>query len=327
MLTDFQINPQLNIPIYQQLVDAIAMAVKKGQLAPGQQLPTVQELSEQLNVARGTAKRAYDELEHLGLVEKAQGRGTFVSDRPKTSGSRKDQAMAAIDKLLEELQRQGFSPAQIGIFLDLKLRQLEEKTTSIKVAILECNQENLTYLTEQLRTIPQVDIYSYLVENLEQYPYQLEEDLDLAVTTANHGAFLRSILPGDVRVARVALRLTNQCLSSIIKLHRGQRVGTLCYSSRFGQLLYTTAQSYTEGVELCAPTEFAAIADMQAYLNRMDAVLLPRDYEKYCTAPAAQALRDYDGQKILCSYEMDEGSFLYLQEKSRQILEQKKTDG
>ena len=66
----FQINTELDIPIYQQLVDAIRLAVKKGTLQPDEQLPTVQELSVRLGVARGTIKRAYDELERIGLVEK-----------------------------------------------------------------------------------------------------------------------------------------------------------------------------------------------------------------------------------------------------------------
>ena len=44
----YQINPELDVPIYQQLVDTIRAAVKKGDLVPNQQLPTVQELSEQL---------------------------------------------------------------------------------------------------------------------------------------------------------------------------------------------------------------------------------------------------------------------------------------
>ena len=71
----FSVNPQLDIPIYRQLVDAIRAEVKKGTLPPQTQLPTVQELSETLNVARGTVKRVYDELEREGLVEKVQGRG------------------------------------------------------------------------------------------------------------------------------------------------------------------------------------------------------------------------------------------------------------
>ena len=85
----YQINPELDIPIYRQLVDAIRTAVKKGQLLPNQQLPTVQELSEKLGVARGTVKRVYDELEREGLIEKVQGRGTFVCYRPASASSRK----------------------------------------------------------------------------------------------------------------------------------------------------------------------------------------------------------------------------------------------
>ena len=42
----FQINPALEVPIYQQLVDKIRAAVKLGDLVPGQQLPTVQELAQ-----------------------------------------------------------------------------------------------------------------------------------------------------------------------------------------------------------------------------------------------------------------------------------------
>ena len=75
----YQINPELDVPIYQQLVDTIRAAVKKGILIPNQQLPTVSELYQKLGIARGTIKRAYDELERSGIVDKAQGRGTFAT--------------------------------------------------------------------------------------------------------------------------------------------------------------------------------------------------------------------------------------------------------
>ena len=53
----YQINPQLDIPIYQQLVDTIRTAVKKGILAPNQQLPTVSELSEKLDITPDVVSR------------------------------------------------------------------------------------------------------------------------------------------------------------------------------------------------------------------------------------------------------------------------------
>lgn len=319
----FQINTELDIPIYQQLVDAIRVAVKKGTLLPNEQLPTVQDLSVRLGVARGTIKRAYDELERLGLVEKVQGRGTFVSYRPENSGSRKEQAMAAIDKLLNDLEDQGFSAAEINIFLNLKLRDRAEQESRVKVAVVECNPENLSHMADQLRTIPNTDIYAYLVESIEEYPYKLAEDLDLVVTTATHADFLESVLPERKRMARIALRLTKHCLADIIKLRKGRNVGILCYSLRFGQLLYDTCKVYTEGINLSAPVAFSTELDMEAFLRGKDTVLVPQDYEKYCSTQVAAVLERFHGRLIECSYEMDEGSFIYLQEKTKRILEEK----
>ena len=74
MELSIHINPELDVPIYRQLSDAIGTAIRKGELTAGQQLPTVQEVTESLCVARGTIKRAYDELERGGLVEKEIGR-------------------------------------------------------------------------------------------------------------------------------------------------------------------------------------------------------------------------------------------------------------
>ena len=122
MKSIYKINTELDIPIYQQLVDSIRAAIKKGELVAGQKLPTVQEVTEALGIARGTIKRAYDELEQIGLIEKVQGRGTFVRYQPENSGSRKEQAMAAIDTVLNQLEEMGFSAAEINIFLNLKLR-------------------------------------------------------------------------------------------------------------------------------------------------------------------------------------------------------------
>ena len=319
----YQINPELDVPIYQQLVDAIRLAVKKGTLQPNEQLPTVQELSTRLRVARGTIKRAYDELERIGLLEKVQGRGTFVSYRPENSGSRKEQAMAAIDRLLNDLENQGFSAAEINIFLNLKLRDRAEQESRIKIAVVECNPENLSHMTDQLRTIPNTDIYSYLAESIEEYPYKLAEDLDLVVTTAAHADFLESVLPERRRMARVALRLTKHCLSDIIKLRKGRSVGVLCYSMRFGHLLYATCQTYTEGIALTSPVEFASVPELEGYLRDKDTVLVPQDYEKYCSVQQAQVLDRFHGKLIECSYEMDEGSFIYLQEKTKRLLEEK----
>ena len=319
----YSVDPGLDIPIYQQLVDRIRVSVKKGLLQSGQKLPTVQELADSLSVARGTIKRAYDELEREGLLEKVQGRGTFVSYRPESTGSRKEQAMAAIDTMLDKLEEMGFSAGEVNIFLNLKLRERAEQEAYVKVAVLECNPETLSQMSEQLHHIKQVDLYSFLLDSVEQYPYKLDESFDLIVTTATHAEYLEKALPVNRRIARVALRPSAHSLAGIITLRQGTRLGILGYSQRFAQLLYTTCQNYTEGVTISEPAVFSPDMDTENWLEDKDVVVLPKNYEKYCTAKAADSLRRFAGERIECFYKMDEGSLLYLEEKIKRILEKK----
>lgn len=317
----FTINAELDIPIYQQLVDQIRAAAKKGQLTAGQQLPTVQDVSVDLSIAKGTIKRAYDELEREGIVEKVQGRGTFVCYRPMDTASRKDQAMAAIDQMLDSLEHMGFSPTEVSIFLDLKLRQRAQQDARIRIAVVECNTENLTRMSEQLRRIDHVELYSHLLGSIRDYPYNLAEDTDLIVTTATHADELESLLGERKKVIRVALRLESGCMLALLRLRKGQKVGILCSSMRFGQLLAQTCRQYAEDVELTEPATFTqAVGE---YLQGKDALLLPEDYLRYCDNSAKDAIRRFRGTVITCGYELDEGSFLYLKEKTKRMLENK----
>lgn len=319
----YKINTELDVPIYRQLVDGIRAAIKSGKLTAGQQLPTVQEVTQSLGIARGTIKRAYDELELAGLVEKVQGRGTFVRYQPANSGSRKEQAMAAIDSMLKQLEDMGLSPAEINIFLNLRLRQWEEQEAHVKVAVVECNPENLSQMSEQLRHINGVDIYSYLLESVQQYPYKLGEDFDLIVTTAAHADYLEEILPTKRNVSRVALRPSARYLAHILKLRPGEKLGIIGYSQRFGQLMYSTCKTYVEDAQVFEPITAGSEEELKRYLKGKGAVLVPKSYEKYFSARAVEILRSFPGVLVDCYYEMDEGSVLYMETKIKRLLESK----
>ena len=321
----FQVDPKLDIPIYRQLVDKIRAAVKMGDLIAGQQLPTVQELADQLSVAKGTVKRAYDELGTMGVLEKIQGRGTFVCYQPANSGSRKERAMGAIDALLDQLEEMGFSATEINIFLSLKQRERAESVSTVKVAVLDCNPETVSQLSDQLRSIKGIELYSYLLETIRQYPYKLDEEADLVITTAEHAEYVESILPDRKKLARMAIRPTSDTLTGMVRLRGGEKVGILTNSARFGDMLYNACHSYARNVAFSQPRLFEAETDLQAYLADKDAVLVPIHYEKYCSDQAAAILSKWGkgGRLIPCAYEMDEGSALYLEEKLQQLRQSK----
>lgn len=182
----YQIDFVEGVPVYRQLVDRIRANIKSGVMENGMQLPTVRELAGQLGLALGTVKRAYDELGKEGLVQQVQGRGTFVSYRHVDSESRKERAMSAIDEMLQVLEEMNFSMTETRIYLDLKLRQREMVQENLKVALVECNPEVLSQVADQLRSIPGIDIFTYLLEEMRRYPYHLSEEMDLVVTTMTH---------------------------------------------------------------------------------------------------------------------------------------------
>src|SRR5579862_3445998 len=66
-------------PLYLQVYDAIADAIKSGRLKPGDRLPTERSFCEQLGVSRATVRRAMRRLVDEGVVEATVGRGSFVS--------------------------------------------------------------------------------------------------------------------------------------------------------------------------------------------------------------------------------------------------------
>src|SRR6266576_1516784 len=76
------ISPKDGVPIYRQIVNQVKYLVGSGRLAPGEELPPIRVLAEQLVVNPNTVARAYAELEHAGIVTKRHGSGTYISETP-----------------------------------------------------------------------------------------------------------------------------------------------------------------------------------------------------------------------------------------------------
>jgi GntR family transcriptional regulator len=76
----FQLNFKSGMPIYLQVVDQIKAAAASGALRPGEVLPSIRPLAQDLRVNRNTIAKAYSELESLGVIETLPGRGCFLKE-------------------------------------------------------------------------------------------------------------------------------------------------------------------------------------------------------------------------------------------------------
>ena len=74
----FQINFKSGMPVYLQLVDQVKAAAASGALEPGEALPSIRPLAEELRLNRNTVAKAYSELESLGVIETLPGKGCFL---------------------------------------------------------------------------------------------------------------------------------------------------------------------------------------------------------------------------------------------------------
>src|SRR2546425_11418960 len=83
-----QINYKSGKPVYLQIVDQTKAAAASGVLQPGEALPYIRPLAEELRVNRNTIAKAYSELESLGVIETHPGKGCFL--KQNNSPLRKD---------------------------------------------------------------------------------------------------------------------------------------------------------------------------------------------------------------------------------------------
>ena len=97
-----QIDFKSGTPVYLQLADQVRYGAASGALRPGELLPPIRPLAEQLHLNRNTVAKAYSELEGLGVIETIPGKGCFVKETnsPFTQQVRQKLLTAKIDEAI-----------------------------------------------------------------------------------------------------------------------------------------------------------------------------------------------------------------------------------
>ncbi|MBI2434135.1 MAG: GntR family transcriptional regulator [Candidatus Hydrogenedentes bacterium] len=115
------ITPGDGIPIYRQIITQIRYLVASGRLQPGDELPPIRTLAQQLLINPNTVARAYRDLESMGLLSSRQGSGTVVADRG--SPLAREEKLRIINDRLDGLLAEA---SQLGLELD-ELQHLLQK--------------------------------------------------------------------------------------------------------------------------------------------------------------------------------------------------------
>jgi len=99
-----------NKPIYIQIMDLIKKKMISKEFLPGDKLPSVRDMSKQLEVNPNTVQRAYIEMEREMLVYTKRGQGTFIVDEPEfVLKLRKEMVLDRVGRFVREMEGFGFS--------------------------------------------------------------------------------------------------------------------------------------------------------------------------------------------------------------------------
>lgn len=315
----YHIKSDSNTPIYRQLVDQIHADIRSGVLQNGVQLPTVREMAQRMQLSCGTVKRVYDCLQEMGDIEMTRRRGTFVKYAHTERDSHKIQGMNAIDQMIRRLTELNFSPAEIQIFINLKMREWGMKWMGVCIAVAESCAECVCCVEEQLKQIGNVSVSVWPLRQIREYPYGVVEQNDVILTAPENYRMLQSLLPEEEKLLSVALEPEKGFWLEAARFE-GKRVGVICEDEGFAETLKRQLPEKMGGrMCLCMAQDAAEVG---TFLETLDCLIVAPDYQSRFDAPITEKI-DAFPDVIPFRYLIDRGSMLYLQERIARIRDER----
>ena len=130
----FQVDFKSGKPVYLQLVDQIRYAAASGVLRPGDLLPSIRPLAEELRVNRNTIAKAYTDLESQGVIETIPGKGCFLKENnsPFTKQVRQKLLITEIDEAVVTAHHMRVDRARFLALVNERLDYFERKSGATK---------------------------------------------------------------------------------------------------------------------------------------------------------------------------------------------------
>ena len=113
-----------SVAVYVQIENHVQFAISSGRLGAGDQLPSVRELSERLDVNPNTVAKAYRDLEVMGLLYTRRGMGVFVNEgvEEKCGEDCRKRIIQRIHEVVAEAKAAGITPKDVAAAVDKCLK-------------------------------------------------------------------------------------------------------------------------------------------------------------------------------------------------------------
>lgn len=279
----FFVNRQSAVPLHVQIKEQIRYAVTSGDLAPGEPLPSIRELTAQLGVHRNTVHRVYMELQALGVLVSRPGVGVFVNEELASAVSPTD--LAAVDALIErffvEARRTGINPVTLSQLVSQRAPAHDARHPSI--AFVECTAHQSVECARDLGEAFGVRVEHLLLDDLRRHPSKVRADLRHVVTSLFHYDEVCAWASAeDRRVHAVTYGLHPATQRQLRQISPDARLGFVCHDANTEEVIgKQVAARVPDGVFVgCASLESREAA--LELLGRVDTVILTEPAAAFC---------------------------------------------
>ena len=197
------------VPLYAQIVEQLKQDIENGVFNKTGRIPTEAELAEQYRVSRITVRRAVDDLVNQGLVEKKQGKGTFITSQKFSR--RLDNGPMGFTEMCHSM---GLEPstqilkAEVCVPKSAEVRkflQLKEGESALYISRLRLGDGKPLAMEESYYPLEYSDLLTLNLEKESIYTYLREvKGIELRSTTIR-----LSIVRADAKLSKLLCVLRN----------------------------------------------------------------------------------------------------------------------
>jgi DNA-binding transcriptional regulator YhcF (GntR family) len=215
---DFTLDKHSPLPPHAQIQEKIKLALLLGRLRPGDTLPSIRDVEQEVGISRNIVRKAYLELQTLGVLNLRHGKGVLVQKQLVYGGrdSVHEKCEALSREILTRLREVGVSPSAFARYLYQQAR--EQETQSPFVIFVDATKSQAVERAANISVIWQVNVPGYSLDELAALPKPELRTIRKVLTNYIRFDQVRRIVGNHAEVIPLGLTFSEQTVKELGRL-------------------------------------------------------------------------------------------------------------